>query len=181
MKYLYMKVLQSKLPLLLILLLASCGHEEAASDPRAEMIATIKKQEKKMRSSMQLDKAVADSAREAYDRFAEAFPQDSITPDLLFKAAEISTATQEYHKALEYYKQIELRHHKYKLYPESLFLQASLLDNYMERDGEALTVYQKVISSFPGTTYAQDAAAAISHLGKSDAEIIEEFKKKNSK
>lgn len=162
-----------------VLLLSSCGSEPEIS-PRQKAVDHIKKIEAEMKKSMELKPAIADSALAAYDNFIAEFPQDSISPDLLFKGAEIATAIREYTRALTYYKEIDKNYPKYKLYPESLFLQASLLDNYIDRDGEALGAYQKVIDKFPGTTYAQDAASAIKNLGKSDAELIEEFKKKNS-
>lgn len=172
-----------------VLLLVSCGTEPES--PREKAVKEIKRLEKRMHDvwtvypplsaiTGQVDPKLADSALLAYDDFVKTFPTDSISADLLFKGAEIATATKAYDRALAYYKEIDLHYPKYKLYPESLFLQASLLDNYIDRDGEALMVYKKVIKQFPGTSYARDAESAIRNLGKSDQELIEEFKKKNN-
>jgi len=66
-----------------------------------------------------------------------------------------------------------------KLIQESYFLQASVLDNYLNEDDKAKVVYEELLSKFPNTSYAADAKAAINNLGKSDAELIKEFQKKN--
>ena len=68
---------------------------------------------------------------------------------------------------------------KYKLIEESYFLQASILDNYLNEDEKAKAVYEQLILLFPNSKYANDAKAAISNLGKSDADLIKEFQKKN--
>ncbi|MGZ4057304.1 MAG: tetratricopeptide repeat protein, partial [Bacteroidia bacterium] len=118
-------------------------------------------------------------AIKAYYDFISMFPDDSLSPDFIFKSAEIATATQQYPQALQDYQTIENKYPNYKLYPESLFLQASLLDNFMNDDAKAKVVYQKVIDKFPASSYANDAKAAISNMGKSDEELHKEFMKKN--
>ena len=53
------------------------------------------------------------------------------------------------------------------------------MDNYLNDDEQAKTIYEEVIAKYPTSTYANDAKAAIKNLGKTDEELIKEFKKKN--
>ena len=149
--------------------------------PRQHFIDEVKKYEGKMHQSMQLDPGVATFAVKAYNDFATQFPNDSLTPGFLFKAGEVSTANRQYPQALQFYRQITGRYPNYKLYPESLYLQAYLLDNFLNQDEQARPIYEQVIAKYPDLPYAKDAQAAISHLGKSDEELIREFEKKNKK
>lgn len=160
---------------------AACGSDRSELSPRAEAVGKIKVLEEKMHKSMELDRALADSALVVYEKFVIEFPQDSISADLLFKAAEIATAIGEYEKALHYYKQIIAQYPHFKLFPESMFLEGSLLDNYMDHDGDAKMIYEEIIEKYPGSAYAHDAKSAISNLGLSDEELMKQFKEKEKK
>lgn len=170
-----------------IALLFACSSDpsevkknEAPADKRAALLAEISQIETEMHRSMEIDKTVAAKALKTYSDYSSLFPNDSLTPDYLFKAAEIATATEQYSKAVSYYQTIEDHYKDYKLYPESLFLRAALLDNYLNDDAQAKPVYQKVIDQFPKSSYAVDAKAAINNLGKTDEQLIKEFEKKNA-
>ena len=130
---------------------------------------------------MTLDPNTAMIAVKAYSDFATYFPKDSLTPDFLFKAGEISTANQQYTSALTYYQTITSKYPKFKLVPESLYLQGYLLDNFLNDDAKAKIIYEQVIAKYPSLPYASDAKAAINNLGKTDEELIREFEKKNKK
>lgn len=158
-------------------LITACTSEKT---PRDLAIEEIKTTEAAMHQNLELNDLTATAALKAYENFVSQFPKDDLSPDFLFKSAEISTSSKQFDKALNYYKQIIAQYPNYKLIQESYFLQASLLDNYMERDGQAKMVYEELIEKFPKSNYANDAKAAIANLGLTDKELIEEFKKKNN-
>lgn len=166
----------------------SCGNNEEKPEtivqpqkelPREMFIKQIKKYEADMHKSMILDPVVATQAVKAYDDFSKNFPNDSLTPDFLFKAGEIATANQQYPQALMYYQTITTKYPAFKLVAESLYLQGYLLDNFLNDDAKAKMIYEEVIAKYPKLPYASDAKAAIKNLGKSDEELIKEFEKKN--
>jgi TolA-binding protein len=164
----------------------SCGNEEEKpvnqapkEIPRERFVAQIKKYEAEMHKSLQLDPTTADLAVKAYDEFSFHFPNDSLTPDFIFKAGEISTANQQYKQALMYYEKITSKYPDFKLAPESLYLQGYLLDNFLNDEVRAKAIYEQVIAKYPDMPYSADAKAAIKNLGKSDEELIKEFQKKN--
>ena len=172
----------------LTILIASCGNNENAeqnikiSEPlRQQYLAQIKELEKELNKSTEISNSNANLAIKAYDDFVIIFPTDSLAPHYLFKGGEIATATKKYKKALERYQNITSRYPDYKYFRESLYLQAFLLDNFLNDDAGAKIIYEEIITKYPGTTFANDSKAAINNLGKTDEQLIEEFKKKNEK
>lgn len=169
----------------LLVFLASCGNEEQSAetilkaDPRVETLNRIEALEVKMIKSQQVDNVLAGQALQLYFEFSKNYPNDSITPDFIFKSGEIATAIQQYPQAYSHYKTVCEKYPKYKLIEESYFLQASILDNYLNDDVKAKLVYEQLISLYPNSKYINDANAAIANLGKSDADLIKEFQKKN--
>jgi TolA-binding protein len=166
----------------------SCGNEETKTveqpqlpreNPREVMLGQIKKYEAEMHKSMQLDPNTASLAVGAYSEFVRLYPNDSLSPDFIFKSGEISTANQQYKQALMYYETITTKYPSFKLAPESLYLQAYLLDNFLNDEVRAKAIYEAVIAKYPSMPYASDAKAAIKNLGKTDEELIKEFEKKN--
>lgn len=168
------------------LFMSSCSNNEqkeqrAVDKPasRETNLKRIKNLEAEMKKSNDLSTATAGLAIKAYTDFVLIFPDDSLSPDFLFKAGQIATVTKQYPQALSYYKNITDKYPAFKYKQESLYLQGFILDNYVNDDAKAKIIYEEVISKYPGSTYANDAKAAINNLGKSDEELIKEFKKKN--
>src|SRR3954470_4475418 len=92
-------------------MLASCGSEdktakveEKKADHREELHNEIRRMEGEMHRSPKLDNILAGQAIKAYDGYASLYPEDSVAPDYLFKAAEIATAIKQYPQAVNYYK-----------------------------------------------------------------------------
>lgn len=172
-----------------LLLLASCGNNEQSEQkivnsgvpPREQFLDEIKKLENEIQKSSVINNVTAGLAIKAYTDYAGFFPDDSISPDYLFKAGEIATATQQYPQALIYYKEITDKYPGYKHAQESFYLQGYLLDNYLNDDPKAKIIYEYIIAKYPTSTLAMDAKAAISNLGKTDEELIKEFKRKNER
>lgn len=172
--------------LLLITVFASCGNEDGSekvivkkTGQKNELQSQIVRLEGEMHRSLEINNVTAGLAIKAYDDYAKLYPDDSITPDHLFKAAEIATAIEQYPQALRYYETIADKYPGYKLVQETLFLQASLLDHYLNDDIKAEDAYEKLIEKYPSGIYTTDAKAAINNLGKTDAELHQEFRKKN--
>ncbi len=164
--------------------LYSCGSDkpeqkEGTLDVRSILVEQIKSFEKELYVAEKLDPIKADMAISTYSEFIEKFPDDSLTPDFLFKAGEVATANMQYKQAVGYYKGLATRYPDYKYKEEAWYLQAHIWDNFLNNDDSAKVIYEMVIQKFPSSHYAQDAKAAIQNLGKTDEQLIEEFKKKN--
>lgn len=147
--------------------------------PRDEYVAEINKLEKAMFESEAVVPEIADKAIKAYSDYALLFPDDTITPHYIFKAAEVATANKLYDKAIIYYENIEKQYPKFVHLAAAVYMQAYIFDYLLNDDKRAEVVYQRVINNYPATVYATNAKEAILLLGKTDEEIIKEFKKKN--
>lgn len=182
-----MKSLKFIVASIALITLVSCGSNEpkvveesiVELDPKELLLQQIDSLETEMHKSQEINEAIAAKALQAYFQYSKNFPADSVTPDYIFKSAEILTAIQQYPQAYSNYKTIAEKYPTYKLVQESLFLEASILDHYLNEDDKAKLVYQDLIKRYPTSSYANDAKAAIVNLGKSDADLIKEFKKKN--
>ena len=170
------------------LIMASCGNNKNAgqkavvsSPPREEYVAHLKNLEGEMHKMTALNEATARLAIQAYSDYATFFPNDTLAPACLFKAGEIATASKKYKTALSFYQTITSKYPDFRHVKESLYLQGFLLDNFLNDDAGAKIIYEQVIEKYPTTNYASDAKAAISNLGKTDEQLIQEFQKKNEK
>lgn len=170
------------------LLIASCGNNKnmeqktiVGEPPREEYIAHLKNLESEMHKVVVVNETTARLAIQAYSDYATFFPNDTLAPAYLFKAGEIATAAKKYKTALGLYQTITSKYPDFKYVKESLYLQGFLLDNFLNDDAGAKIIYEQVIAKYPTTNYASDAKAAINNFGKTDEQLIEEFKKKNEK
>jgi outer membrane protein assembly factor BamD (BamD/ComL family) len=154
--------------------------QQATEPPKEQYTQHIANIEKAMHKNMSINKDTAVEAIRAYNDYVVRFPNDSISADYLFKAAEIATAIGQYQQAVILYQQIKDKYSGYKLYTESFYLQAFVYDNHLNDDAKAKTLYEEMIVKFPKSVYVNDAKAAIVNLGKTDEQLIEEFKKKNN-
>ncbi len=105
-------------------------------------------------------------------------PDDVRTPELLFKAANISRTTgRNPAKALDIYDWIYDRFSSYDKAYQALFLKAFTLDNEMKKIEEARTHYTAFLEKYPDDEFAVSAKFLLDNLGKSNDEIIKGFEK----
>ena len=169
------------------MLIVSCGNNNKPIEqktliiepPRDQYLQQIKKLEDELRNSDTVNNITATQAIKAYLDYVLFFPNDSIAPGYLFKAGELAASTHHYTQALTYYQKVTASYPNFKYFKESLYLQGFLLDNFLNSDDKAKIIYEEIIDKYPATNYANDAKAAINNLGKTDEQLIKEFKKKN--
>jgi outer membrane protein assembly factor BamD (BamD/ComL family) len=115
----------------------------------------------------------------AYARFAEKFPEDSLASDYLFKAGEVASSIKMTQPAIKYFDKLLKQYPNHKKAPIALFLKGFIYENDLHELGKATTVYNEVIKLYPNSRFAADAQACINNLGKSPEELIKEFEEKN--
>ena len=121
------------------------------------------------------DVQAAENLISEYELFVQTYPQDTMAPDYLFKAAELAMAIRSSAKAIELYGKV------YKEYPgnsqagTSLFLMGFVNDDQVKNLAEAQKYYRRFISEFPEHNLIDDATFSLLNLGKSDEDIIREF------
>ena len=132
-------------------------------------------------SQSEFDAHTAENLIGEYELFVQTYPQDTLAPAYLFKAAELAMAIRSSAKAIELYGKV------YNDYPDnpkagtSLFLMGFVNDDQVKNLAEAQKYYRRFIAEFPEHNLIDDAAFSLQNLGKSDEDIIREFEAMRAK
>jgi TolA-binding protein len=146
-----------------------------------ELQNQIKEMEKVLYASEVLDVNKAKQMIRLYDLYHKNYYKDNVCPDYLFKAGEISENINQYNRAADFYRMCCAEYNdNFKLRGECLFRLANMYDYKLNDYIRAKQTYQQVIEQYPKTQLAKDAGAAIKMMGKSDADMVREFERKNA-
>jgi len=106
---------------------------------------------------------------------------DSMAPVFLMKAGQVATSVMNVKKAQSLFETCIANFPNYKNRGAAMFLLAQLYDESMmlNNEAEAKKLYERIIKEYPNSVWENQARAAIHNLGKSDAELIDEFMKKD--
>lgn len=182
----------------MLLLAASCGNGDQEKKAKADadsaraqairkatpnkdqFIAQIKTAEAKLKASTTLDPVIGNQMIKAYLDYANIFINDSISPDYLFRSADIASGLGSYDQAIILYNQIVDKYPAYRHTPDALYLEAMVYDSKLSgQDARAKVLYEQLIKDYPKSKLVEDARIAIQNLGKTDEQIIREIEKKN--
>ncbi|HTA62218.1 MAG TPA: tetratricopeptide repeat protein [Bacteroidia bacterium] len=146
-----------------------------------ELQDQIKEMEKVLYASEVLDVNKAKQMIRLYDTYHKNYYRDNVCPDYLFKAGEISENINQFNRAADFYRMCCAEYNdNFKLRAECLFRLANMYDYKLNDYIKAKQTYKQVIEQYPKTQLAKDAEAAIKMMGKSDADMVREFERKNA-
>lgn len=157
------------------LFLTSCGSEDQPIN-RQGLQQKISATENHL--LLQDGTLISDSAQkliDLYSSYSDNFPVDSNADKYLFKAIDISLKLSQTQKALQ------LIENFLSLYPMDskagtvLFFKAFLHDQQLGDFEGAKQYYELFLAKYPEHEFADDAQAALRHLGKSPEDLIKEF------
>lgn len=155
------------------------SEEKQPAQTRELLVSDVQSLEQKISSQQTIDLSLAKSIVTAYTNFSASFPADSLAPDYLFKAGDISMNVKQGANAIELFKKITDNYPNYKKVSFALFLQGFVYETQLSDTANAKRIYKQVIEKYPSSKIATDASASIANLGKSDEQLIKEFEKKN--
>lgn len=129
----------------------------------------------------EVDQGLANKAIKAFTDFAYYCQSDSMSPVFLIKTAQVARAIHNIPQAKLALDRCIETYPSFKNRPAALFLLAQLYDerSYLNNESEARELYQKIIDEYPKSDWAVSAQGAIHFLGKTDEEILKEFKKRS--
>ncbi|MDD3685368.1 MAG: hypothetical protein PHE56_01250 [Bacteroidales bacterium] len=156
-------------------IVASCGNAKKPLAERNQLTKEISDMEKSLLANDEPDADLADKMINAYLEYAEKFPQDTVTPEYLFKASEIAMNFGRATEAIEFLTRIEKDYKKYDKYPAVIFMKAFIYENYLDDINKAADYYTIFVEKYPDHKLAQDANAALTYLGLDDEELIKLF------
>lgn len=168
-----------------LLMLISCETEadKAAEKAKQDSLAKVESRgkykaavdsaQKAMSKDRLFDKKKAGEALRAYSDFFTMFPDDSLSAEYLFRAADLSQGFGNYEQAAVYYETIIEKHKSYRRYPDVVFAAANLYDSYLEKvnhgDDRARQLYNFVITNYPNEHIAEDSKFLIQYIGQPDS------------
>ena len=120
-------------------------------------------------------RAGADSLIQEYQEFAEAYPDDSLAPVCLFKAASMIMNLQDGHRAIALFDKIQTSYPDYEKAPLCLFFTGYVQENVLGDIDQARETYTLFIETYPDNDFVDDAQASIKNLGKTPEQMIQEF------
>ena len=129
---------------------------------------------------LEVKNEVANKAIKAFTDFAFYCAADSLCPIYLIKSAQVAQSINNIPQAKVVLDKCIDQYPKSTHYPAALFLLAQLFDEptYLNNEVEAKRIYEKIINEFPKSDWAKSSKGALNFIGKSDAQIMEQLKKK---
>ncbi|MBT4401208.1 MAG: tetratricopeptide repeat protein, partial [Bacteroidetes bacterium] len=117
----------------------------------------------------------------AYENYANALPEDTISAEYLYRAAEIAMNLQMAGRAIEYYQRILNNFPDFDKRSYCLFLEAFVYENQMQQYETAEKLYLEFIEKYPDHPLADDAEVSVQNMGKSLEELIQSWESQENK
>jgi hypothetical protein len=145
------------------------------------LAANAAKMDSLLLKQTEIDTLSANKAMKAFTDFAYYCQSDTMSPIYLIKTAQVARAVNNIPQAKLVLDHCVNTYTSFKDRPAAIFLLAQLFDEptYLNNEYEAGKLYQKIIDEYPKSDWAASAKGALGFMGKSDAEILKELKRKN--
>jgi tetratricopeptide (TPR) repeat protein len=142
-----MRSISASIFTILFLLACQPGQSPAQNKLRNE-IQALESQVGKAKD-FDKDRAVALQLVEKASLYAKQYPQDTLTPALLFRAGDAAKNVKEYGKAVELWGQVWRNYSKHPKAAMALYQQGFTFDRELQDPVMANKYYKKFLASFP--------------------------------
>ena len=154
-----------------VCMLAGCKHEKTEQEKLYDEI-TAKETELYKDKTEAIDKDKAIEMVRMYAEYADKYTTDTLAPEYLSRAAEISENANQPNNAITYLTRIEENYNDYRNYPLCIFKKAYIYENYLKNQEKARQYYEKFIADYPNHELAEAANSSLMFLGMSDDDLI---------
>jgi hypothetical protein len=110
-------------------------------------------------NSQGFNPAVAGELIKSYMDYAEKYPEDTMAPGCIYKAAELQRTLRQGQEAFDSYGKIIEKYSNYELIPMCYFFRAFVMDDIMNNDAKAKELYREFINKYPNHKFAETANA----------------------
>ena len=111
--------------------------------------------------------------------FALSYPKEKETPELLFRAGDVSVGLKQYKQARDIWDQLIQQYPEHTLHARSLFFKGFVFDTKLSDIERARTAYRLFLDSYPEHELSATASLLLQQLGSTDQDLIEQHKKQN--
>ncbi|MDD2634846.1 MAG: hypothetical protein PHW82_05040 [Bacteroidales bacterium] len=163
--------------ILLCVIISACNNTTLTE--QQQLVNEISEFEKELYNEDTPDREKAIAMIDKYLDYSDTYPNDSLSPEYLFKAAEIAMNFSQPHNAIRYLTRLEEEYLNYEKYPTALFLKAFIYDTHIGDTEKSKNYYLQYLEKYPNHTFAEDAQAAITFMDLTDDQLIELFEDMN--
>ncbi|MFZ4401562.1 MAG: tetratricopeptide repeat protein [Bacteroidales bacterium] len=163
--------------IILIFAITAISACKSAREKKLERIVLLEKE--LINSTAKIDSTKAQQLIDLYISYADQFNADTISPVLLFKAADISMNIIKLSQSIMLLDRIMLNYPQYSKIPDCLFLKAFIYENQAKDIANAEKYYREFLQKYPTHEMAPSAKAAIDNLGIPLEMLIKSFEAKN--
>lgn len=121
----------------------------------------------------------AKSLVDMYIAYANQYPKDPNSANLLFKAADISMNLGTAQSTIALFNRILMEYPDFENRPTVMFLKGFVYEDQLQDYEKAARCYMDFLETYPESDFADDAKISLDNLGKTPEELIKEFESKN--
>lgn len=167
-----MKIKYITLPLIMAAMIATSCNNGPKTPSHDEMLNAIDSIEASINVEFPetIDTAISNDLISKYVQFADAYPNDSLTPGFLLQAARWAYATNDVDGMIKYYDRIIDNYDDFEKLDECMYEKGINLDNAGRKE-EARKAYQEFIDEFPDHFLTDDITKAMKLLDMSDEQL----------
>ena len=125
--------------------------------------------------STKLDLPKAKQLTRMYLEYSDKNPKDSLAPEFLYKAADISMNLNIPKVTIAIYNKLINNYPDYVNIPTATFLMGYVYENQLNDLENARKHYQQFLKNYPDSEFADDAEVSLKNLGKTPEELIKEY------
>ena len=122
-----------------------------------------------------IDPVVASDLVSAYCDFADANPDDTMTPEYLFKAVDVSMNLNEPQRTIYIIDKLVKEYPDYPRTQAALFIKAFIFETRYGNLDMAKKIYEQYLEMYPNGDFADDCKASIENLGLTPEELVKKF------
>ena len=167
-----------RITVLMFMLIAfiSCNSNNEKHDD-AKAIADL--EHKVLTDAKSINPSTADSLVSMYKQFAEAYPQDTLSPAYLYRAADILANRKECLPAIDLLDKIEEKYPQSDYAPQASFLKGVIFQDVCLNKEKAAESFNAFIAKYPNSPLVNDAKGLlILSQTKDELELIHQWEEK---
>ena len=158
---------------IIVLLLIAGFFVGCNSNDPAKRIEKLEKQA--FATEKAIDPVVASDLVSAYCDFADANPDDAMTPEYLFKAVDVSMNLNEPQRTIYIIDKLVKEYPDYPRTQAALFIKAFIFETRYNNLDMAKKIYEQYLEMYPNGDFADDCKASIENLGLTPEELVKKF------
>lgn len=121
----------------------------------------------------------ADSLVRLYLAYAEAYPDDTLSPEYLFRAGDLSQGIGRFDQAIDIFGKVQ-RYPNYQKAGTASFLRGFVAENSKGDTALARKYYEQFLQTYPSHPLNSDAKLSLDYLGKTPEELMQILEQKQA-